>query len=325
MSGDPLRPDVHTKGHETSYRSSVRLTGVWIAFLRLTSQGTTMLARHICQFPFQICPALNASQEYHVRFLTTYIHRLGGIVGGVSFLHVLLPGTVDDVFSLVPHHTIFSPVATLPLPFLWNLLTAHLYEASLLRAVFLVPAILFMAQRLERLWSSTQMFLPDASPPSMEDQLRELFRGTSQSGCLPSRDLLQILEKLPSGEPSSFWQSFVLDTSHVDLDELVRDVCEVVDGPKSTELKVWLSFVKLDDKLPTVSSVQRLLYESPEGSAEGADVIALFFTDLFIHRSSIMDLRSLLRRAMGDRAEPYASGRIDFLVNPANCYWLAPQ
>ena len=31
------------------------------------------------------------------------------------------------------------------------------------------------------------------------------------------------------------------------------------------------------------------------GSAEGADVIALFFTDLFIHRSSIMDLRSLLR------------------------------
>jgi len=76
---------------------------------------------------------------------------------------------------------------------------------------------------------------------------------------------LRILEKLPSDEPPSFWQSFVLDTSHVDLDELVRDVCEVVDGPKSTELKVWLSFVKLDDKLPTVSSVQRLLYESPEG------------------------------------------------------------
>lgn len=93
-----------------------RLTGVWIAFLRsfltenycilcrrdpfvngfqgLTSQGTTMLARHICQFPFQICPALNASQEYHVRFLTTYIHRLGGIVpdsvlGGDSDRHSL--------------------------------------------------------------------------------------------------------------------------------------------------------------------------------------------------------------------------------------------
>ena len=55
----------------------------------------------------------------------------------------------------------------------------------------------------------------------------------------------------------------------MDLDELVRDVCEVVDGPKSTELKVWLSFVKLDDKLPTVSSVQRLLYESPEGWTMG--------------------------------------------------------
>ena len=55
----------------------------------------------------------------------------------------------------------------------------------------------------------------------------------------------------------------------MDLDELVRDVCEVVDGPKSTELKVWLSFVKLDDKLPTVSSVQRLLYESQQGWGEG--------------------------------------------------------
>lgn len=88
-----------------------------------------------------------------------FSNLLGGIVGGVSFLHVLLPGTVDDVFSLVPHHTIFSPVATLPLPFLWNLLTAHLYEASLLRAVFLVPAILFMAQRLERLWSWRAMSL----------------------------------------------------------------------------------------------------------------------------------------------------------------------
>ena len=164
---------------------------------------------------------------------------------------------------------------------------------------------------------------PEFMQKSMEDQLRELFRGTSQSGCLPSRDLLQslclngepsfrmchcsfiemtmawlsfsnlkilcqigfgldviphfclrILEKLPSGEPSSFWQSFVLDTSHVDLDELVRDVCEVVDGPKSTELKVWLSFVKLDDKLPTVSSVQRLLYESPEGWAMGEGELA---------------------------------------------------
>lgn len=30
-----------------------------------------------------------------------FSNLLGGIVGGVSFLHVLLPGTVDDVFSLV--------------------------------------------------------------------------------------------------------------------------------------------------------------------------------------------------------------------------------
>ena len=69
-------------------------------------------------------------------------------VAGISFLRLLLPATIDDVFSLVrnvlqnyavqglfsegerlfaeklrlavrevPHHTIFSPVASLPLPF----------------------------------------------------------------------------------------------------------------------------------------------------------------------------------------------------------------
>lgn len=84
---------------------------------------------------------------------------LGGIVAGTSFLRLLLPATIDDVFSLVPHHTIFSPVASLPLPFLWNLLTAHLFEAGLLRAVLVVPAIVYMAERLERLWSWRSMCL----------------------------------------------------------------------------------------------------------------------------------------------------------------------
>lgn len=84
---------------------------------------------------------------------------LGGIVASTSFLHALLPATVDDLFSLVPHHTIFSPIATVPLPFLWNLLTAHLYKASLLRALLLAPAMVLMVQRLERLWSWKSLLL----------------------------------------------------------------------------------------------------------------------------------------------------------------------
>lgn len=53
-----------------------------------------MLARHICQFPFQICPVPQCVWQYHVRFPTTYIHRLGGIVpvsvlGGDSDRHSL--------------------------------------------------------------------------------------------------------------------------------------------------------------------------------------------------------------------------------------------
>ncbi|CAJ1410997.1 unnamed protein product, partial [Effrenium voratum] len=78
---------------------------------------------------------------------------LGGVVAGASLCHVVLPAFMDDTFALVPHHTIFSPIASLPFPFIWNLLTAHLFEASLLRALLVTPAVVCMAQRLERLWS----------------------------------------------------------------------------------------------------------------------------------------------------------------------------
>lgn len=334
-----------------------------------------MLARHICQFPFQICPVPQCVWQYHVRFPTTYIQQVGrdsaGLssgrwqwqaftcrshlqVGGVSFLHVLLPGTVDDVFSLVrgpedvhfcgamcgnaggvwclvqvPHHTIFSPVATLPLPFrlelnwwvdvrknlclplhwsnIWCTLawsrcfffgpaleaakfgtfwppismkqaycastsmqknlrklrfrarnrnfcpagrccfprSGHSFHGQHLSVLQFATCVMGAVEWLPRLndWSgygqtlrcaypmevhqfsrniydtrvaceigcigfscgSVVMLLcnilaPEFMQKSMEDQLRELFRGTSQSGCLPSRDLLQSL--CLNGEPS---------------------------------------------------------------------------------------------------------------------------
>eukprot|EP00438_Fugacium_kawagutii_P024532 Skav223312 [mRNA] locus=scaffold200:26831:29032:+ [translate_table: standard] len=73
---------------------------------------------------------------------------------------VTLPIPLSNLLGgIVPHHTIFSPIASLPLPFLWNLLTAHFFEAGLLRAVLLVPAIVYMTDRLERLWSWRSMCL----------------------------------------------------------------------------------------------------------------------------------------------------------------------
>jgi len=70
--------------------------------------------------------------------------------------------------------------------------------------------------------------------------------------------------------------------------------------------------LKLEDKVPTVRCLERLLYDSEKGTAEDADVIALFLTDLFIHPSSLADLRSLLRRTLGkDRAEEYVFNEDD--------------
>eukprot|EP00440_Ansanella_granifera_P017002 gb/GFBE01018471.1/.p1 GENE.gb/GFBE01018471.1/~~gb/GFBE01018471.1/.p1 ORF type:complete len:465 (+),score=65.79 gb/GFBE01018471.1/:1-1395(+) len=79
---------------------------------------------------------------------------LSGVVLVASLCHAIMPVTVDEGLALVPHHTIFSPIASLPFPFVWNVVTAHLFEASFWRMVFMVPAIASLAQRLERLWSA---------------------------------------------------------------------------------------------------------------------------------------------------------------------------
>lgn len=83
----------------------------------------------------------------------SYANLLGGLVGTMSLCHGVMPMTMDDTFALVPHHTIFSPIASLPFPFVWNLVTAHLFEASILRGIAMTLAVVWVVQRLERLWS----------------------------------------------------------------------------------------------------------------------------------------------------------------------------
>lgn len=83
---------------------------------------------------------------------------IAATIGFVSLVRVILPWLTDEIFALVPHHTIFSPVAAFPLPFVWNLLTCHLFEVNLLKAAVSAPATLLLVQMLERLWSPRQLF-----------------------------------------------------------------------------------------------------------------------------------------------------------------------
>lgn len=78
---------------------------------------------------------------------------LGGAVAGLSLLHAAMPKELDEALALVPHHTVFPPVASLPIPFVWNIATAHLFEEHLLKAVLVVPALVMLVRMLERLWS----------------------------------------------------------------------------------------------------------------------------------------------------------------------------
>lgn len=71
------------------------------------------------------------------------------------------------------------------------------------------------------------------------------------------------------------------------------------------KLKVWLGFVKLEGKFPARDFLQQLLYGSTTCSAENADVVALFFTDLVITKETAEDLRHMLKRTMGDREKDY--------------------
>lgn len=78
---------------------------------------------------------------------------LGGVAAGLSLLHALAPSFVDEAFALVPHHTVFTPVPQIPVPFFWNLMTAHFFEGNLIEAFLTIPWVIALARMLERLWS----------------------------------------------------------------------------------------------------------------------------------------------------------------------------
>jgi len=82
---------------------------------------------------------------------------LGGVVGVMSLGHLVMPKFIDEAFSLIPHHTVFTVVPVIPIPFFWNLLTAHFFEGHILKAVFVSPWVIALARMLERLWTPKAM------------------------------------------------------------------------------------------------------------------------------------------------------------------------
>uniref|UniRef100_A0A7S1F5R1 Uncharacterized protein n=1 Tax=Noctiluca scintillans TaxID=2966 RepID=A0A7S1F5R1_NOCSC len=74
------------------------------------------------------------------------------IVVGLSLLRVIVP-LLDEALALIPHHTVFSPMPSFPLPFVWNLLTAHFFENHWLKAALVAPWVVALARMLEKFWS----------------------------------------------------------------------------------------------------------------------------------------------------------------------------
>jgi len=77
--------------------------------------------------------------------------------------------------------------------------------------------------------------------------------------------------------------------------------------------QVWVGCIKLAAKQPGVSIVQDLLYSSPTNSAEDADVIALYFTDLQVTKKTLNEMQSLLRRSLRDPENYFVNEDNDFL------------
>jgi len=83
---------------------------------------------------------------------------LGVLVVVLSVL-CAISSQLDRTLSLLPHQTVFSPVAHCPIPFCWNVATAHFFDPNLFKAAIATPCIMALARRLDQLWSAKAIVL----------------------------------------------------------------------------------------------------------------------------------------------------------------------
>lgn len=160
---------------------------------------------------------------------------------------------------------------------------------------------------------ATGVLLQEALALSAREEVRSAFRRLDQEGCgyIGQVELQCLLQRLMGEEAGSELVQQLLNVpTQVDYNRFIDVLFS--DATQESELKVWLGFVKLDDKLPTPVALQQLLFSSETASAEDADVIALFLTDLVITKDTAVDLRHMLRSAMGEeRAAHYVFNEDD--------------
>merc|ERR1712217_465140 len=71
-------------------------------------------------------------------------------------------------------------------------------------------------------------------------------------------------------------------------------------GPNGTsklQLQVWVGSVKMDGRGVNIEALHEMLY-GQDCSAQGADVIALFLSDLLVNKNTLPELRGLLRQVV---------------------------
>mmetsp|Transcript_74965 Transcript_74965/g.163647 ORF Transcript_74965/g.163647 Transcript_74965/m.163647 type:complete len:378 (-) Transcript_74965:372-1505(-) len=71
----------------------------------------------------------------------------------------LVSASIDEAFALIPHHTVFTSTLYCPVPFLWNLLTAHFFEANIVKAFLAAPLVFLLTRALEAKWSTQTIIL----------------------------------------------------------------------------------------------------------------------------------------------------------------------
>ena len=79
----------------------------------------------------------------------------------------------------------------------------------------------------------------------------------------------------------------------------------------STELHVWLGFIKLQEKKPGVAALKELLFGDDTCSAVGCDVVALHLASAFMTRECMSDFHSLLKKCMALSEEDYVFNEDD--------------
>lgn len=145
------------------------------------------------------------------------------------------------------------------------------------------------------------------------EKVRSSFRSLDVDGCgyIAQAQLEAVLYELMGADAGDRIVSKLLNTqAQVDYNRFIDILFS--DAEQKCELKVWLGFMKLDDKYPASEALQHLLYGSASASAEDADVVALFLTDLVITRHTADSLRHMLRNAMGaERAVNYVYNEDD--------------